>query len=127
MTPSTTTYNITPLGKPRMTQRDKWASRPAVLRYRVFCDECRLAEIMLGEFGASVTFVLPMPKSWSAKKRQAMDGKPHQQKPDIDNLLKALLDALFDDDSRIWNISATKIWGQAGHIIVTNPGGSNDD
>ena len=35
-------YPIIPLGKPRMTQRDKWAKRPAVLRYRAFKDECRL-------------------------------------------------------------------------------------
>lgn len=35
-------FDICPLPKPRMTQRDRWAKRPAVLRYRAFCDEVRL-------------------------------------------------------------------------------------
>ena len=31
-------YDITPIGKPRMTRADKWKQRPAVMRYRAFCD-----------------------------------------------------------------------------------------
>lgn len=30
-------YDITPIGKPRMTRADKWKQRPAVMRYRAFC------------------------------------------------------------------------------------------
>ncbi|MBN3093504.1 RusA family crossover junction endodeoxyribonuclease [Pectobacterium brasiliense] len=112
------TYNITPLGKPRMTQRDKWQKRLPVLRYRAFCDEVRLNKITLPESGWHVTFVLPMPPSWSKKKRSEMNGKPHQQKPDKDNLEKALLDAIFDDDSRIWDGRVSKIWGEVGKIII---------
>ncbi|MDY4380363.1 RusA family crossover junction endodeoxyribonuclease [Pectobacterium brasiliense] len=112
------TYNITPLGKPRMTQRDKWQKRPPVLRYRAFCDEVRLNKITLPESGWHVTFVLPMPPSWSKKKRAEMNGKPHQQKPDKDNLEKALLDAIFDDDSRVWDGRVSKVWGESGQIII---------
>lgn len=79
-------YLITPVGKPRMTRADKWKQRPPVMRYRMFCDEARLHGIRVPENGAHITFVLPMPKSWSKKKRAAMDGQPHQQKPDLDNL-----------------------------------------
>ncbi|MGU0055537.1 RusA family crossover junction endodeoxyribonuclease [Enterobacter hormaechei] len=43
-----------------------------------------------------------------------MNGKPHQQKPDKDNLEKALLDAIFDDDSRVWDGRVTKVWGRGG-------------
>lgn len=111
-------YSITPVGKPRMTQRDKWQQRPPVLRYRLFCDEIRLHDITLPEQGAHVVFVMPMPSSWSSKKRAAHDGQPHRQKPDIDNLQKALLDALFDDDAHIWDIRASKIWGEEGQIVI---------
>lgn len=111
-------YDITPVPKPRMTQRDKWVKRPPVLRYRAFAEECRLRGVTLPECGYHVTFVLPMPASWSTKKRAAMNGKPHQQKPDKDNLEKALLDAVFQDDCRVWDGRVTKIWGQAGQIIV---------
>lgn len=50
-----------------------------------------------------------------------MDGKPHQQKPDKDNLEKALLDAIFDDDSRIWDGRVSKVWGATGMIRVRLP------
>lgn len=56
-----------------------------------------------------------MPPSWSEKKRREMEGKPHQQKPDLDNLLKSL-DALYEDDSVIWKISAEKVWAREGFI-----------
>jgi Holliday junction resolvase RusA-like endonuclease len=59
-----------------------------------------------------------MPKSWSKKKREQMHGKPHQQKPDVDNFAKAVLDALFEDDSHIHDIRVSKIWGHTGAIIV---------
>lgn len=113
-----TTYLVTPIGKPRMTRSDKWKQRPAVMRYRFFCDDVRLHDIRLPEAGAHVTFVIPMPQSWSKKKRAMMDGKPHQKKPDIDNLEKALLDALFDNDAHIWDLRKTKIWGKEGAIII---------
>jgi Holliday junction resolvase RusA-like endonuclease len=111
-------YNITPLGKPRQTRADKWKKRPEVLRYRAFCDEVRLNKVTLPESGYHVIFVLPMPPSWSKKKRALMDGEPHQQKPDKDNLEKALLDALFGEDSHIWDGRVTKIWGETGKMII---------
>ena len=59
---------VTPYGKPRMTRRDQWAKRPAVIRYRAFCDAVRAAwpaGVPYPAAGAHVTFWLPMPKSWS--------------------------------------------------------------
>ncbi|ENG6107614.1 RusA family crossover junction endodeoxyribonuclease [Serratia liquefaciens] len=112
------TYNIVPIPKPRQTQRDRWAQRPPVLRYRAFCDEVRLHRISLPESGYHVTFVLPMPPSWSKKKRTEMAGKPHQQKPDADNLLKALMDAIYSEDCAVWDVRVTKRWGNAGEIII---------
>ena len=112
---------IEPMGKPRMTQADKWKVRPEVARYRAFKDECRLRNVCLPEAGATVTFTLPMPQSWSKKKRLAMDGQPHQQKPDVDNLAKALLDAVFPDDSCVWDIRCRKVWGNVGTIMIEVP------
>ena len=111
-------YHITPVPKPRMTQRDRWQQRPAVMRYRAYCDEVRAAGITLPESGYHVTFYLPMPASWSKKKRLAMAGQPHQQAPDKDNLEKALLDAIFGEDCRIWDGRITKKWGVDGRIEI---------
>ncbi len=74
--------------------------------------------MMIPPAGSHIVFIMPMPKSWSKKKKKAMDGQPHQQVSDLDNMLKALLDSLFQDDSHIWDIRATKLWGYSGKIIV---------
>ena len=113
-----TIYNIPPVAKPRMTQRDKWAQRPAVLKYRAFCDRVRFAKMELYPCGMQITFIVPMPDSWSKKKREEMDGQPHQQRPDLDNYLKAALDAVYSEDCQVWDLRATKLWGQEGQIIV---------
>jgi len=69
---------------------------------------------------ASVTFIVPMAESWSKKKRKQFDGKPHQPKggPDLDNFLKALGDALYKNDSCIWDVHIRKVWGYEGKIII---------
>jgi Holliday junction resolvase RusA-like endonuclease len=72
---------------------------------------------------AMVTFVVPMPDSWSEKKCKVFDGKPHQSDrgPDLDNFLKALGDALYKNDSCIWDVHVRKIWGYDGKIIIEQP------
>ena len=112
-----TVYTIAPCPKPRMTQSDKWKKRPPVLKYRAFAEKCRLSNMRLSD-SVSVVFTLSMPKSWSQKKRELMLGKPHTQKPDIDNLVKALLDANFKEDSQIHTIQAHKRWGVSGTIEI---------
>lgn len=117
---------ITPVSKPRMTQRDKWKKRPCVLRYRDYCDALRAAWPRLADghqqpfpsHGYHAIFHLPMPKSWSKKKKAQMNGQPHQQKPDKDNLEKALLDALCADDSYIYDGRVSKYWADAGYIQI---------
>lgn len=113
-------YNITPVPKPRMTQGDRWSKRKPVLNYFAFKSECKLKGVTIPECNYHVIFVIPMPKSWSNKKRAEMKGKPHQQRPDKDNLEKGLLDAIFDEDCRVWDGRATKIWGETGQIIIND-------
>jgi len=111
---------ITPVPKPRQTRADKWKKRPAVMRYRAFADELRLKlprDVDLN--GRSVEFTFKMPKSWSRTKKAQMDGTPHLQTPDLDNTLKALIDAHLSDDSGIWSLAGlTKRWGYRGSIRI---------
>lgn len=116
----TSVYDISPVPAPRMTRADKWKQRPCVLRYREFRDLVRLSHVDVPP-GAHVQFVMPMPKSWSDKKRIAHQGAPHTSKPDLDNLIKALLDACYEDDAHIWRLSAEKTWGEIGYIAVERP------
>lgn len=109
-------YSITPVPKPRMVRSDSWRKRPCVLKYWAFKDGCLLKKVKLYP-SMKIIFWLPMPKSWSKKKRAEMLGKPHQSRPDIDNLLKSILD-LLEDDSHIWDIYVRKLWGDAGSIEI---------
>jgi len=111
-------YPITPVAKPRMTQRDKWAKRPIVEQYFKFKDIIKSYKVHLPEMYAHVIFVLPMPKSWSDKKKSEMCYQPHQQRPDVDNLFKALADAIYIDDSHIADVRISKEWGYEGAIII---------
>ena len=112
---------ILPVAKPRMTRRDKWLNppRPAVAQYRAFADELRY---LLHGYEVppvfDIIFYLPCPPSWSAKKRREMHGKPHQQKPDIDNIIKAWLDSLTVDDAYVYDVHAAKYWTDGDGYIV---------
>lgn len=66
----------------------------------------------------ALLFLMPMPKSWSKKRKAEMNGELHTQKPDVDNMTKAVLDSLYDDDSAIHTICARKIWAYEGAIWV---------
>lgn len=112
---------VTPVPKPRMTQSDRWKKRPAVVRYYQYKDDLvfeALAQGFVLSDEVELDFYLPMPKSWSKKKQAEMDGKPHQAKPDIDNMAKAVMDALLDEDSHVWSLRARKFWATKGSVII---------
>ena len=109
------TCMVTPLGKPRMTRRDRWKNRECVSRYHSFKDEFRSllnGKIPFPHQIKSVSWIayLPIPESWSKKKKAEMAGTIHQQKPDRDNIDKAILDSLFGDDSHVAVGLIGKFW-----------------
>ena len=70
----------------------------------------------------AMAFTMPIPQSYSNKKKKELEGQPHTKKPDLDNLVKAVLDALndvaFKDDSKIWRIMATKEYGSEPKVWI---------
>lgn len=115
-----TTYSINPVAKPRMTQRDKWKQRPTVMKYRAFKDHVALSGMIIPIKGAKIRFNVPMPKSWSKKKKAMYNRLPHMQRPDLDNYLKAVFDAVFVEDCTVWQVTAEKRWAYEGSIEVRN-------
>lgn len=63
-------------------------------------------------------FYMPMPKSWSEKKKNQLRFEPHLQRKDTSNLVKALEDALFPDDKIIYDFRASKFWNDFGFIEI---------
>jgi len=117
------TYYGKPVAKPRMVRSDKYKKRPVVLNYWAFKDrlnmQARAANFKLCNM-YKVTFVMPFPEKLSEVKKKEYDGKPHQVRPDVDNMLKALNDCMLEEDSAVWYVVAKKVWGREGKIIVEN-------
>lgn len=111
------------MGKPRMTRSDKWKRRDCVMRYRAFKDELKLrtnGKIPDDPDRVSWVAYLPIPKSWPKKKKDSHRNTLHRQKPDRDNIDKAILDALWEDDSGIASGSLEKRWddGNGPRIVM---------
>jgi Holliday junction resolvase RusA-like endonuclease len=112
-------YDLVPQPKVRPSKVDTWRPRPFVLKWRAFADAARASGATLAD-GAHVRFEIAMPASWSAKKRLAMAGQPHRQKPDLDNLCGGLMDALMPaSDSHIASLGGlSKVWAEAPAIWI---------
>lgn len=113
-----------PMGAPRQTRRDTWRPRACVLRYRAWKDDARAASpanLPTSPVSVSIIAYLPIPDSWSARKKADMGGKLHQSKPDWDNIAKGVCDALWEQDSCIAIGSTTKRWddGKGPRIEIT--------
>lgn len=72
-----------------------------------------------------ITAVMPIPTSWSARRRQeALEGQiKHTVKPDWDNLGKGISDALngvaWKDDSQVYWSNVRKTYGENPRTEVT--------
>jgi Holliday junction resolvase RusA-like endonuclease len=97
-----------PVGKPRMTRRDKWQQRPCVLRYRAWCDLARL--VAFGNPFTKVTLSTPTRITVVAYFAHKTRRGPHTMKPDADNITKAVKDALFINDEMVYREAIVKYW-----------------
>lgn len=72
----------------------------------------------------SIVFVFAIPKSYTQKRREAiLEGREqYTKKPDIDNLIKSILDGLngtaYADDKQITGVTAFKRYGSEDRIEV---------
>lgn len=129
MIPEVYKIDITPQTNVRATQGDRIffrmnreSLRPAGLarlmrlekynKYKIdLLTLCRVKRFNLPSQGLCVRFFIPMPVTWKKWQREIMNGKLHRQKPDIDNLLKAVLDSLLAEDKFIGHLGEiSKRW-----------------
>ena len=68
--------------------------------------------LLSGPLKAILVFYLPIPKSWSKRRRQEADGRPAITRVDADNLAKAVLDAcngiIYEDDRQVTELHVVK-------------------
>ena len=120
--------NITPQTHVRATQGDRIffkipreRLRPAGLKrllrlerynqYKIdLLAESKIKNFVMPPVGASITFFIPVPPSWSNKKKKLHHGRFHQSTPDVDNLLKGYFDSLMVEDKQIAHLEVQKRW-----------------
>ena len=126
-----TTFSIP--GKPFAKQRPKFSRRIGRAftpkETRNFEDMVRamalqhFPEPLTGAVEIAVLAIFEPPPSWSKKKRAGHMHQLHTQRPDFDNLQKAVCDGLnrvaFADDSQIAKASCEKRWGERAQTIVS--------
>lgn len=109
-------------GRPRFSRYGAYTPKKTQ-EYEEYVKMCWLAKygsIQLSEqpLEMNIVFYLPIPKSINKKQRAEMlNGKiKHTKKPDIDNLIKSVLDALngiaYSDDSKIIKVAAEKQYSE---------------
>lgn len=128
---------FTILGEPRGKGRPRFAKRgnfvktytpEETLNYEAYVKMCYIQAAngikLEGAISANLTCYYSVPKSASKKKREEMlsGTYPCQKKPDIDNIIKSIFDALntiaFDDDKQITLMIVKKVYGEVPRIEV---------
>ena len=120
-------FDVDPNTKPRMTRRDKWAKRKCVTDYWTWADGARAAwgkvekVVLTQPTTLSIVAYFSIPESWSRHKKEQAKNMPHTVKPDGDNVMKALKDALFHNDQMVVDGWYRKLWddGKGSRVEVT--------
>ena len=110
---------IQPMGAVRTTQRQKFVDERAkkYLEYKrhiAWLTRQHIKTPTKNPILVEVTFYMPIPKSWSQKKKDHSNGAIHKSKPDIDNLIKGLFDSLnkvaWADDNQVYEVHSKKVY-----------------
>ena len=130
------TYKLegTPVGKgrPKFARRGNFVSTYTPLKTKLYEDQIReVASQAMGSsepletpITACFYITMPVPASYSKKAREAcLSGETRPtKKPDVDNILKAFLDAMngivYLDDCQVVDLHVKKVYGSIGLVEV---------
>jgi Holliday junction resolvase RusA-like endonuclease len=80
------------------------------------------AQMITGPVELTMTAYMPIPASYSEKRKRDLRLKPHTSRPDVDNVLKAVLDGVsgvaYADDKHVVAIHARKVYGEMPGLHV---------
>jgi len=123
-----------PIGKqrPKFARRGNFVSTYTPLKTKLYEDQIReVASQAMGEvepldtpITACFYITMPVPASYSKKaKEDCLSGKTRPtKKPDIDNVIKAFLDAMngivYLDDCQVVDLHVKKVYGTVGMVEI---------
>jgi Holliday junction resolvase RusA-like endonuclease len=109
-------------GRPRVTKWGTYTPEKTVnyenLVQFSYIEKFKGEELLEDDLSMIINFYFPIPKSTSKKNRELMlKGEiRHNKRPDIDNCIKSITDALnniaYKDDSQIVQIIAAKVYSE---------------
>lgn len=106
-----------PKQRPRMTRYGAVYTPAETIRFEKLVAKSAIsagARPVSGPVSVELETVFPIPKSWTKARKAAAEGQPHTQRPDLDNLVKSVLDGLngvaFADDSQVHSVASRKRW-----------------
>ncbi len=117
-------------GRPRLSARNGFAHAytPKLTRTREGIVASLAMDAMAGRVATTHPVVVlvaveaPIPASWSKRKKAEAAGLPCPCKPDLDNVVKLILDAIngivFADDKQVVSISASKAYSDTPRTTV---------
>jgi len=123
------TVNVNPMGAVRMTQRGKWKSDSAQ-RYLAYKSQIgfearkHIKTPLSGPVHAVIRFYYPIPSRFNKlQKEKARNGElAPVVKPDLDNCVKGIFDALnkiaWNDDNQVIAASASKLYSDQPRIEI---------
>lgn len=112
--------------RPRFANRGKFVQTymPATYTaHKAFIQKQMPKAMLENDLIVTIEFLFNPPASWSNKKRLAMIGQYKRTKPDIDNLIKTVLDAankhLWKDDNQIVEVRSFKKYADESKIVMS--------
>jgi Holliday junction resolvase RusA-like endonuclease len=82
----------------------------------------RIPQPLEGPLAVSIYATFVPPASWSKRKVEVTLHRPHTQRPDLDNIGKAILDGLnriaWADDAQVADLHVRKVWGITPQTVV---------
>ncbi len=121
-----------PKGRPRFSTRGKFPVAYTPEKTKNYESDVGMmaksamgaSEPLEGALEAFIYVTFPVPASYSKKRTEAclIDSEKHTKRPDLDNVVKAVLDGMSDivflSDSQITSIHATKVYGEVAKVEV---------
>jgi Holliday junction resolvase RusA-like endonuclease len=121
-----------PKGRPRFSTRGKFPIAYTPEKTKNYESDVGMmakaamgaSEPLEGALEAFIYVTFPVPASYSKKRTEAClsNSEKHTKKPDLDNVVKAVLDGMSDivflSDSQITSIHATKVYGEVAKVEV---------
>jgi len=108
--------SIKPMGYRRRTRQGRFSAE--AMEYHRWMESVKILVRQAAGVPVQLGGVVKLAFHFATHHRRKW-GEPKTTRPDVDNLAKAVIDALADgNDSHVWRIEASKFWAEEDWIVI---------